>query len=168
MSSVCLFLFYQESDSNGSISDDIAEMLQDLTLASHDTSYLPSSETASTTSSVGRTYETDDQISKLNEFLVSCKLKPLGTKSWLEWSSASESTQRRYLDYAGDAVAALLKVLSGVNASHLWKALQTSKVVNEKLNIDSRSLPSERAYLEALAESYKIASSWEHDDRFYP
>ena len=161
MSSVCLFLFYQESDSNGSISDDIAEMLQDLTLASHDTSYLPSSETASTASSVGRTDETDDQISKLNEFLVSCKLKPLGTKSWLEWSSASESTQRRYLDYAGDAVAALLKVLSGVNASHLWKALQTSKVVNEKLNIDSRSLPSERAYLEALAESYKIASSWD-------
>ena len=161
MSSVCLFLFYQESDSNGSISDDIAEMLQDLTLASHDTSYLPSSETASTASSVGRTDETDDQISKLNEFLVSCKLKPLGTKSWLEWSSASESTQRRYLDYAGDAVAALLKVLSGVNASHLWKALQASKVVNEKLDIDSRSLPSERAYLEALAESYKIASSWD-------
>ena len=163
MSSVCLFLFYQESDSNGSISDDIAEMLQDLTLASHDTSYLPSSETASTASSVGRTDETDDQISKLNEFLVSCKLKPLGTKSWLEWSSASESTQRRYLDYAGDAVAALLKVLSGVNASHLWKALQTSSSTSIHVLCHQREHTWRR--LQSHTKSLAVGT---HDDRFYP
>lgn len=155
---MCLFLYYQENDSNGSTSDDIAAKFQDLTL-SQDTTYVTSSETASTASSVGKTDEADEQRSKLNDFLVSCKVKPLGDRSWLEWSSASESTRRRYLDHAADAVAELLKVLSAENASHLWTALQSSRVVNEKLNIVSPSLPSERAYLEALAESYKIANS---------
>lgn len=159
--SFCLFPFHQESDSNCSSLDDIAEKLQELTLASHDTTYMTSSETASTASSVGRTDETDEQKSKLNDFLMFCKVKPQGNTSWLEWASASESTKRYYLDHAADAVAAVLKVLSAENASHIWEALQSSKVVNERLNIDSSSLPSERAYLEALAESYKIASSWD-------
>lgn len=116
---------------------------------------MSSSETTSTTSSVERTDEADEQKLKLNDFLVSCKVKPLGSKSWLDWSCASESTKRRYVDHAADAVTSLLKVLSVENA------LQSSKAVNERLNIDSHSLPSERAYLEALAESYKIASSWD-------
>ena len=121
---------------------------------------MTSSETASTASSVGGTDETDEK-SKLNDFLESCKVRPVGNKSWLEWSSASESTRRRYLNHAADSVAAVLKVLSAENASHLWKALQTSQLINEKLNMDTPTLPSERAYLEALAESYKIASSWD-------
>ena len=150
---------YQESDSSGSTSDEIAEKLQALTLAAHDTTYVTSSETASTASSVGKTDDDDQQRSNLNEFLVSCKIKPLVTS--LEWSSASESTRKRYVNHAADAVVGLLKVLSPENASHLWEALQSTRVVNEKLNIDSPSLLSERAYLEALAESYKIASSWD-------
>ncbi len=122
---------------------------------------MPSSETSSTTSSVERTEEADEQKSKLNDFLVSCKVKPLGNKSWLEWSHASESTKKRYVEHAADAVTSLLKVLSPENASQLWTTLQSSRVVNERLNIDSLSLSSERVYLEALAESYKIASSWD-------
>ena len=158
-----LFLLYKDKDSSGSSSDDITKKLQDLTLYSQDASYLvgTSSETASTASSVGRTDEPEEQKSKLNDFLMSCKVRPVGNKSWLEWSSASESTKRRYLDQTADAVIALLRVLSTENTSHLWEALQTSKLVNEKLNMASSSLPSERAYLEAVAESYKIASSWD-------
>ena len=153
-----MFHFHQESNSSGSTSDDIAEKLQALTVA-HDTTYVASSETASTASSVGKTDDDDQQRSKLNGFLVSCKIKPLVTS--LEWSSVSESTRRRYINHAADAVVGLLKVLSPENASHLWEALQSTRVVNEKLNIDSPSLLSERAYLEALAESCKIASSWD-------
>ena len=137
--------------------------MQGLALYSPDASYLvaTSSETASEASSVGKTDEVEDQKIKLNDFLMSCKVKPVGNKSWLDWSSASDSTKRGYLDCAADAIVAILNVLSKENASHLWEGLQTSKVVNEKLNMVSLSLPSEKAYLEALAESYKIAGSWD-------
>ena len=137
--------------------------MQGLALYSPDASYLvaTSSETASEASSVGKTDEVEDQKIKLNDFLMSCKVKPVGNKSWLDWSSASDSTKRRYLDCAADAIVAILNVLSKENTSHLWEGLQTSKVVNEKLNMVSSSLPSEKAYLEALAESYKIAGSWD-------
>ena len=153
-------LFHREIDLSNSTSDDIAKQLQGLTLASQDTTYMTSSETASTASSVSKAEEADEQKAKLNDFLLFCKVKPLGNNSWLEWSSASEST-RRYLEHTADAVAVLLKVISTPNASHLWDALQKSKSVNEKLNINSLSLPSEKKYLEALAGAYMIASSWD-------
>ena len=154
-------LFHKESDLSDSTSDDIAEQLQGFTLDSQDTTYMTSAETASTTSSVGKAEEAEEQKSKLNDFLLSCKVKPLGNHSWLKWSSASESTRRRYLEHTAEAVAVLLKVISTTNASHLWDALQKSKLVNEKLNISSLSLPSEKKYLEALAGAYMIASSWD-------
>ena len=156
-----LLLFHKESDLSDSTSDDIAEQLQGFTLDSQDTTYMTSSETASTTSSVGKAEEAEEQKSKLNHFLLSCKVKPLGNHSWLEWSSASESTRRRYLEHTAEAVAVLLKVISTTNASSLWDALQKSKLVNEKLNINSLSLPSEKKYLEALAGAYMIAGSWD-------
>ena len=120
-----------------------------------------SSETASEASSVGKTDEVEDEKLKLNDFLMSCKVKPVENKSWLDWSSASDNTKRRHLDCAADAIVATLKVLSRENASHLWEGLQTSKLVNEKLNMVLSSLPSEKAYLEAFAESYEIAGSWD-------
>jgi hypothetical protein len=81
--------YHQERDSNESSSDDITEKLQGLTLYSPDASYLvaTSSETASTASSVGKTDEIEEQKSKLNDFLMSCKVKPMGNKSWLEWDA---------------------------------------------------------------------------------
>ena len=165
LTALFLLLFHREIDLSNSTSDDIAKQLQGLTLASQDTTYMTSSETASTASSVGKAEEAEEQKAKLNDFLLFCKVKPLGNNSWLEWSSASEST-RRYLEHTADAVAVLLKVISTPNASHLWDALQKSKSVNEKLNINSLSLPSEKKYLEALAEAYMIASSWD-TRRFY-
>ena len=155
-----LLLFHKKSDLSDSTSDDIAEQLQGLTLDSQDTTYMTSSETASTALPVEKAEEAEQHKAKLNNFLLSCKVKPLGNNSWLEWSSASEST-RHYLEHTVDAVAVLLKVISTANASHLWDALQKSKLVHKKLNINSLSLPSEKKYLKALAEAYMIASSWD-------
>ena len=121
---------------------------------------MTSSETASTALPVEKAEEAEQHKAKLNDFRLSCKVKPLGNNSWLEWSSASEST-RHYLEHTVDAVAVLLKVISTANASHLWDALQKSKLVHKKLNINSLSLPSEKKYLKALAEAYMIASSWD-------
>ena len=153
-------LFHKKSDLSDSTSDDIAEQLQGLTLDSQDTTYMTSSETASTALPVEKAEEAEQHKAKLNDFLLSCKVKPLGNNSWLEWSSASESI-RHYLEHTVDAVPVLLKVISTANASHLWDALQKSKSVHEKLNINSLPLPSEKKYLKALAEAYMIASSWD-------
>ena len=154
-------VFHKESDLSHSTSDDIAEQLQGLTLDSQDTTYMKSSETASTASPVDKAEEAEEQKAKVNNFLLSCKVKPLGNNSWLEWSSATESPRRHYLEHTADAVAVLLKVISTANTSHLWDALQKSKLVNEKLNINSLTLPSEKKYLEAIAEVHMIASSWD-------
>ena len=51
--------------------------------------------------------------------------------------------------------------ISPINAPHLWEALQSSDVVNRQLGLHAASLPSEVAYLEALAESYSNAASWD-------
>ena len=125
-----------------------------------DQSYLPSSETACTNSSASeQEREIDDQKLKLNTFLESCNIDSTGSKSRLAWSSATERTRRRYINYAGNVVAAVLKVLSTKNAGPFCEVLQSSNVVNEKLNLKSCLQPSERKYIEALAESYKIADS---------
>ena len=70
--------------------------MQGLALYSPDASYLvaTSSETASEASSVGKTDEVEDDKLKLNDFLMSCKVKPVENKSWLDWSSASDNKKR--------------------------------------------------------------------------
>ena len=79
-------IFHQERDSNGSSSDEIIKKTQGLALCSPNPSYLvtSSSETASEASSVGKTDGVEDQKLNLNDFLMSCNVKPVGNKSWLE------------------------------------------------------------------------------------
>ena len=62
---------------------------------------------------------------------------------------------------SGEIVAAVLKVISPYNAPHLWKALQTSRAVNQQLGLHQASLPSKTAYLKALAEAYSNATGWD-------
>ena len=61
----------------------------------------------------------------------------------------------------GEIVAAVLNVISPNNAPDLWKALQSSSALNQQLGLHHASLPSEAAYLEALAEAYSNATSWD-------
>ena len=117
---------------------------------------------------VVKTDEVEDQNLQLNDFLMFCNVKPVGYKSRLELSCASDdSTKRQYLDCAADAIVATLDILSKENASHLWNGLQRSKLVNDQLNVVSSSLPSEKACLEALAENIRSLAAGTHGDRFY-
>ena len=43
----------------------------------------------------------------------------------------------------------------------MWEALQSCDVANRQLGLHAVSLPSEVGYLEALAESYSNAASWD-------
>ena len=96
----------------------------------------------------------------LNIFLNECQIQSLG-RPWLDWGEVSVRTRQRYVQRSGEIVAAVLKVISPNSASYLWKALQTSSAVNQQLGLHQASLPSETAYLEALAEAYNNATSWD-------
>ena len=56
---------------------------------------------------------------------------------------------------------AVLKAVPSENAGYLWSALQASKAVNDELGMEGILHLSQRMYLEAIAETYKNASSWD-------
>ena len=129
-----------------------------------DDSSILSPETASTVSSSGEGNGSSVAVARprdtLNIFLNQCQIQSLG-RPWLEWGEVSVRTRQRYIQRSGEIVTAVLKVISPNNASHLWKALQTTDVMNQQLGLHGASLPSETAYLEALAEAYCNATSWD-------
>ena len=51
--------------------------------------------------------------------------------------------------------------MSPENAGYLWSVLQASKAVNDELHVEGILHPYQRMYLEAIAETYKNASSWD-------
>ena len=51
--------------------------------------------------------------------------------------------------------------MSPDNAGYLWTALQGSRAVGDKLGVEGILLPSQRVYLEAIAEMYKNTTSWD-------
>jgi len=122
-----------------------------------------SPDTASTASSNGEgSVESNEQLQhrKLNEFLQVCKIQPL-ERSWLDWHDISDRTKQRYVQKTCEIVSSVIKAISTDNAQHLWKSVQTSVTVNRMLGQSPCHLPSESAYLEALAEAYKAADSWD-------
>ncbi|XP_022810451.1 uncharacterized protein LOC111347474 [Stylophora pistillata] len=116
------------------------------------------------TESTGSTHSEDSSTKnkprrKLNDFLVACKIEPL-EKPWLNWQVSSGATRQRYTKKATEIVTAVLKTISPDSAGDLWHSLISSSAVNKALGLDE--LPqSEKLYLEALAEAYSNAASWD-------
>lgn len=97
---------------------------------------------------------------KLNEFLVSCGIEPL-ERRWLKWNEASDRTKQRYIKKSSDIISSVLQTISTDNAGFIWQELvSNSPAICTKLGVDLLS-PLETSYLEALAESYHNAHSWE-------
>ena len=94
----------------------------------------------------------------LNTFLEECDVKTI-IKPQIEWNDCVDRTKRRYIQHTRDIIVAVLKVVSPENAGYLWTALQASKAVNDELGVEGILLPGQRVYLEAIAETYKNASS---------
>ena len=85
---------------------------------------------------------------------------PLLQKKWLNFPSCSEATKRRYTKRSSDIVAAVLKTISPENAGYIWQAMTSSASMNKLLDIEDISQTDHR-YLEALAEAYCNANSWD-------
>ena len=87
--------------------------------------------------------------------------KQLTSRKWSGTSALTGQREGRYAQHTGDILVGVLKVVSPENAGYLWSALQASKAVNDELGVEGILHPSQRMYLEAIAETYKNASSWD-------
>ena len=99
------------------------------------------------------------QWSKMNEFLRSCDAGSVGPYK-KRWEEASMRTKQSHVSKAKEAVVAALNVIAPGEAGHLWEALKASNSVEKALQI-SEECPVDKRYLEALAETYQNASSWD-------
>lgn len=130
-----------------------------------DDSYVLSPETGSTVFSSGDGNETVARASSgpretLNTLLNQCQIQPLG-RPWTDWDRVNEKTRKRYTQRSGEIVSTVLRIICPVNAPKIWNALQSSSMVNQQLGAHQPFLPSERAYLQAMAEAYSNSSSWD-------
>lgn len=154
---------FQEVDSNGDSTSDtskgICTGLRQLILAD-DKSYIQA-DTASSSSTESGLVPSNVvvQKQKLNDYLVSCDIPPI-KKQWLSWQECSESTRRRYTKRCGDILGVVLKTVSPENAGKLWQFLASGSIVYEILEVEHLSL-SDKQKLEAFAEAYSNANSWD-------
>jgi len=151
----------QETEESTS-SDEVTQLFRNLKIAD-DSDILFPAETCSTTSSSGECGDISPHIvqrTKLNAFLEECSIQPL-RRPWLDWNEVTARTKRRYVERTSEIVTSLLHVISPVNASHLWRELQLSNAVNMAFGFSKSTKPAENAYLEAMAEAYSNATSWD-------
>ena len=96
---------------------------------------------------------------KLNEFLSICGKETVNQpkKSWEQLSTRTKNVR---ISKAKDAVVASLEVISPQNPASLWEALKSSQSV-EKALCASVQTSADKKYLEALAEAYQNAHSWD-------
>ena len=123
-----------------------------------DESYIPSSETASTTSSSGEDAKYQLQKAKLNACLEQCNVEPL-VRHWKDWSKANERTEERYVRRPSEIVKLVLSVVYPENYVHLWTEIKVSSAMDKLMGTDSLQLSSHSSYLEAFSEAYKNAAS---------
>ena len=148
---------FQESEKS-TTPERLVAGIQKLQIA--DESYIPSSETASTTSSSGEDAKYQLQKAKLNAFLEECNVEPL-VRRWKDWSEANERSQERYVRRSSEIVKSFLSVVYPENCVHLWKEIEVSSAMDKLMGTDSLQLSSDSSYLEALSEAYQNAASWD-------
>ena len=147
---------FQESEKSTS-SERLGPGIQKLQIP--DESYLPSSETASTTSSSGEDAKYQLQKAKLNTCLEKCNVEPRQTLERLEQSN--EHTEERYVRRPSEIVKSVLSVVYPENCVHSWKEIKVSSAMDKLMGTDSLQLSSHSSYLEAFSEAYKNAASWD-------
>ena len=104
--------------------------------------------------------EPSEQYSRrkhLNRFLESCNIAKL-TQPRKRWEEAGARTRRNHVKKAKDVIVAALDVIAPGDAALLWDAVQLSMLVDKELGSEESV---DRKYLNALAETYKHASSWD-------
>ena len=98
------------------------------------------------------------KLKKLDEFIHICG----GTESIGQpkkrWEELTTRSKHFRVDKATNVIVSALEVIIPGDAASIWDAIQTSQSVEKALGI---SQPADRKYLEALAETYQNATSWD-------
>ena len=99
------------------------------------------------------------RLEKLNQFLTVCGKKDstIGQPK-KPWQNLSMRSKNYHVSKATSAIVASLEVIAPSDPGHLWEAVQASNSVDKALGIVQ---PTEKKYLEALAETYQNATSWD-------
>ena len=127
---------------------------------SGDSPYTTESTGSSSASDSSSNYENQTLPSlKLNKFL-SVSGKGTFNQPKKSWDQLSVRTKNVRISKAKDAVIASLEVISPGNPVSLWQALKSSQSVEAALCITPQTSADQR-YLEALAETYQNANSWD-------
>lgn len=96
---------------------------------------------------------------KLNQFLTVCgKEERVPGHPKKSWEKLSNQRKNIYVTRATTAIVTALEVIAPGDAGHLWTAVQSSRCVETALGMDDNI---DRKYLEALAETYQHATSWD-------
>ena len=150
--------FSEESEESSSSLDGITKSLSRLDVK--DPFFSPDEgSTTSTQSDEPTSTPANVKHEKLNGFLLSCGIAPL-EKQWLKWDETSDRTKQRYIKKSTEIVSSVLQTISADNAGFIWQELISSPVMSKMLGVDVLS-PIDKSYLEALAESYHNAKSWD-------
>ena len=116
------------------------------------------SDEASTSNRSTTTTTNSRKLKKLNEFIHICG----GTESIGQpkkrWEELTTRSKHFRVDKATNVIVSALEVITPGDAASIWEAIQTSQSVEKALGI---SQPADRKYLEALAETYQNATSWD-------
>lgn len=98
----------------------------------------------------------------LNHFLTSCgkdiSIPTLGRnmKPFIDLSKAAKNT---YVQRATTTIVSTLEVIAPSDPTALWQSVQTTRSVDKAFGLNAS--PAEQKYLEALAESYHQAETWD-------
>lgn len=95
----------------------------------------------------------------LNEFLFASGKDTISQPKKM-WSQLNNRTRSVHISKAAGAIVAVLDVIAQEDAGGLWEALKSLHAVEDTLGTEKRS-PADKVYLEALAETYKNAVSWD-------
>ena len=142
-------------------SDSLTEAFDQLTIRDDPSVLLSECGSTGSTTSSSDTKDRNPalQRKKLNEFLSVCGRSdvPIGQPK-KKWQNMSMRARKTHVTKAASAIVSALEVITPGDAGSLWKAVQSSHIVEEKLGVQS---PTDQKYLEALAETFRNAAGWD-------
>lgn len=150
--------FIQEGESKCS---DLLEAFEKLAVDGDKSVVEFSDENGSSSESSGGCYSDLQglQREKLNQFLtVSGKEERVPDQPKKRWEKLSNLKKNVYVNRTTAVIVAALEAITPGDAGHLWTAVQLSCGVETALGIEDTI---DRKYLEALAETYQHATSWD-------
>ena len=101
-------------------------------------------------------------VDVLNEYLHSRDASPIRSSLSTPWEIVSERTKRYYVRKVSQSVTAIMEDIAPESPAQLFQAMCSSRAVQQSLsNDDETEVAVDVTLMDALAECYHAATSWE-------